>query len=95
MPDLASVVPAPRFAATMAYYLLLHYSSKSDDKSNHHHQDMEPKEDFILKNNPAKVLHWVFLFICLLLKNPKIFASLCSSLGIESKTPGSISTRAA
>ena len=42
MPHLSSVVPAPRFAATMGHYLIKIWN---------------PREIF-LGNHPAKILHW-------------------------------------
>jgi len=45
MTDLASVVPAPRFADTVGYYLI---------------KICNPRENFesFLKNHPAKILYW-------------------------------------
>jgi len=46
---------------------IIHYArsgiSRSGAALRHHHgtlfnQDMEPKGDFVLKNHPAKILHW-------------------------------------
>jgi len=47
MPDLSSVVPAPRFklAATMGYYFFKTWNPRDNF-------------EFFLKNHPAKILHW-------------------------------------